>query len=401
MKQGYLIGTGTDGLGSLTADAGQAIRSADLLIGAKRMLEPYENAGKSLFYAYQAKQIAEALHNSQAESAAVLFSGDCSFFSGARNLLPMIDNMKVTVFPGISSMSAFCAKCGISYEDMRFLSLHGTGSNIAIHAKINRYCFFLLGGKTDAAQVCQRLCDYDLAGIQVHIGMNLGYENESILHGKASDFTALPAETLSVMITDHPAYLRYIPSAVPDTAFLRGQVPMTKAEVRCNAVSALRIAHDAVCWDIGCGTGSVTVETAFRCPDGQVYAFDQKQDAVLLTEQNAHNFSCDNITAVNGICPDILHDYPAPDAVFIGGSGGRLSEIMDEIAHKNPKARIALTAVSLETVAQAMDAFSVYSDDFDVCQIAVTRTKKIGTHTMFDAQNPVFLISGGFKCSGS
>lgn len=397
----YLTGTGTEGCRTLTAEAAEAIAGAGLLIGAERMLKPYAESGKELAVMYQAEQIADALRNSQADTAAVLLSGDSGFFSGAKTLLPLLADMDVTVLPGISSASAFCAKCGITYENMRFISLHGTKADIAIHAKMNRYCFFLLGGEQNAAQVCRRLCAYGLSGIQVHIGMNLGYENERILHGAASDFTGLKNETLTVMITKNPEYLRYIPSAVKDGDFIRGQVPMTKAEVRCSAVSALRIAHDAICWDIGCGTGSVSVEAAFRCPDGQVYAFDQREEAVILTEQNAHRFSCDNITAVTGTCPEILHDYPAPDAVFIGGSSGNLREILEQTALKNPAARIALTAVSLETLAQAVPLMEAYCDDFQAVQIAVTRTKTVGRHTMPDVQNPVWLLTGGLRCSGS
>lgn len=396
----YLTGTGTDGCRTLTAEAAVAIAQADLLIGAKRMLAPYADSGRTLICQYQAERIAEALRSSQAECAAVLLSGDSGFFSGAKNLLPLLDGMDVTVLPGVSSMSALCAKCGISYENMRFFSLHGAKSNISVHAKMNRYCFFLLGGDLSAAEVCQRLCDYGLADIRVHIGMNLGYENERILHGAASEFLSLPAETLTVLITDYPAYLRYIPSAIPDADFLRGSIPMTKAEVRCNAAASLQISRDGICWDIGCGTGSVSVESAFRCPDGQVFAFDRKPEAVRLTEQNAHKFSCDNITAAAGECPDILHDYPAPDAVFIGGSGGNLSGIFEAAFRKNPHAKIVLTAVSLETLAQAVPLFERYCAEFQTVQIAVTRTKKVGTHTMPDVQNPVWLIAGGLQCGG-
>ena len=267
----YLIGTGTNGAGSLTADAAAAIQSAGLLIGAKRMLQPYADSDQTLVCQYQPEQIAEALRGSQADCVAVLLSGDTGFFSGAKKLLPLLQNFNVNVLPGISSVSAFCAKCGISYEKMRFLTLHGQASNIAIHALTNRFCFFLLGGEMSAAQVCRRLCEYGLSDVQVHIGMNLGYENEQILHGTAADFTALPADSLMVLITENPAYLRYIPSAIPDAAFIRDKIPMTKAEMRCNGVSALNITHDGICWDIGCGTGSVSVEMASAARKGRFF----------------------------------------------------------------------------------------------------------------------------------
>ena len=401
MKKVYLIGTGTNGVSSLTAEAAAAIRSAELLIGAGRMLEPYKDSGKKLVYQYQPDAVSETIQNSTESCAAVLLSGDCGFYSGAKKLLPLLSQTDTTVLPGISSMSALCAECGISYENMRFLSLHGNTESIAVHAKTNRFCCFLLGGEITAAEVFRRLCDYGLSEITVHIGTNLGYETQKVLHGKAADFTALSTDTLAVTITQNDAYLRYIPSAIPDSRFIREKIPMTKAEVRCNAAAVLNIAHDAVCWDIGCGTGSVSVEMAFRCPDGQVYAFDRNADAAALTDRNAHRFSCDNIQTVHGECPDVLYDSPAPDAVFIGGSGGNLAEIAEVIRTKNPKAAIAVTAVSLETLSQASAVFAEHFRENEIVQIAVTRTKRVGTHTMFDAQNPVWLLWSKQQCEES
>ena len=188
---------------------------------------------------------------------------------------------------------------------------------------------------------------------------------------------------------------------IEDEAFIRGKVPMTKAEIRCNAVAALQIPHDAVCWDIGCGTGSVSVEMAFRCPDGHVFAFDHNAEAVSLTVQNANSFSCDNISVITGNCPEILNGQPAPEVIFIGGSGGNLAEILAEISKKNPKAAVAMTAISLETLAEALSVFEQHYATYQITQIAVTRTKKIGSHTMPDPQNPVWLITGGLECSAS
>lgn len=401
MKKVYVIGTGTNGIGSLTGEALSAIQSSELLIGAKRMLEPYAATGKRLEQAYQPNEIESILRNDSAEFAAVLMSGDCGFFSGSKKLLPLIKDLDVTVLPGVSSLAAFCAKCGISYENMKFVSLHGISANIAINVKMNRYCFFLLGGNMTAALLCKRLCDYGFAEITVHIGANLDYKNETILHGKASDFLELSDKTLSVIITENTEHFSYIPSAICDLEFDRDNIPMTKAEVRCNVISLLKIARDAVCWDIGCGTGSVSVEMAFRCPDGSVFAFDQKDTAVCLTAQNAHKFSCDNVTAIAGVCPEILREYPLPDAVFIGGTGGNMKEIFDYISKLNRKIRVVLNAISLETLTQALDYFKQFCYNYDAVQISVARTKKVGSYSMLDAQNPVWLISGELKCNES
>ncbi|MCQ2417392.1 MAG: precorrin-6y C5,15-methyltransferase (decarboxylating) subunit CbiE [Oscillospiraceae bacterium] len=397
MKKVYLIGTGTNIQGTLTNDAEAAIQSADILIGAKRMLAPYFNTEKALFCQYLPQQISDTLHGSTAACGAVLLSGDSGFFSGAKKLLPLLHDLDVSIIPGISSMSAFCARCGLSYEQMRFLSLHGNTDHIAVHVHTNPFCFFLLGGELSAAMVCRRLCEYGLPDVRVHIGVQLGYENEQILHGTAADFLTVSTDALAVLIAENPNYLPYIPSGIADTDFIRSKVPMTKSEIRCNVIAALRIPHNGICWDIGCGTGSVSVEMAFHCRSGQVYAFDNNPEAVALTLQNAHRFSCDNIIAAEGNCPEVLCDYPTPDAVFIGGSGGNLEAILWEISQRNTKANIAMTAVSLETLMEAVPGFQKYCTDCRILQIAVMRTKKLGAYTMPDTQNPIWLLTGGIQ----
>lgn len=397
----YLIGTGTEGCRTLTKEAADAINASDMLIGASRMLKPYIQSSKTCITEYKPDAILRILSESVCEIVSVLFSGDTGFFSGARNLIAALPQADITVIPGISSAAAFCAKIGKNYENMRFLSLHGTSSNIAIQAAMHPLCFFLLGGSFHAADVCKRLCEYHLPQVRVYIGQNLGYPDEQIVSGAAADFTEYPDDTLSVLVTENPDYLRYIPSAIPDSEFLRTNIPMTKSQIRCNIVSALRIRHDGVCWDIGCGTGSVSVEMAYRCPDGTVLAFDRNAEAVRLTAENAKRFSCDNIIASEGICPDVLKQAAAPDHVFIGGSSGCLSGIFAVIAEKDPAADIVISAVSLETLSHASDCFRLYGADCEIMQLAVTNTRKIGTHTMLDAQNPVFLIRGRLQCGAS
>ncbi|MCR5074652.1 MAG: precorrin-6y C5,15-methyltransferase (decarboxylating) subunit CbiE [Ruminococcus sp.] len=392
-----IVGTGMDGRDTLTKEAENAVISADILIGAERMLEPFMQSGKELFISYKPAEIAGKIRECGCGTAAVLMSGDCGFFSGAKKLLPLLKEHDISVFPGISSAVYFCGRLGISYENMKFVSLHGRAANIAVNVRMNERCFFLLGGGTSASAVCERLCSFGLPDVTVHIGADLGSENERILSGTASGLAWTDIAGLAVMIVENRAYLRHIPSAIGDDEFTRGEIPMTKSEVRCIAVSKLNICADSVVWDIGCGTGSVSVEAAFRCPDGQVLAFDKKPEAAALTDKNAHIFGCDNITAAEGECPGILAGAPAPDKVFIGGTSGNMEAVFDCVRAKSPAADIVVTAVSLETLHEVVSCFERYGSAPEVVQAAVTRTKKVGNHTMLQAQNPVFIISGRLK----
>ena len=390
----YIIGTGMDGDNTITKEAENAVAEAGLLIGAERIVKPFMQLGKAVFISYKPADIAEKLDRSDYDAAAVLMSGDCGFFSGTKRLLPLLEGHEVRVIAGISSVSYFCSRLGISYENMKFITLHGRTSSVALKVKMNRYCFFLLGGEITASDACRRLCEYGLGDVAVHIGTDLSYENEQIVSGKACELTDIQTGGLSVMITENDDFLRYIPAAINDGDFIRGEIPMTKSEVRCIAVSRLNICADSVVWDIGCGTGSVSVEAAYRCPDGKVLAFDKKPEAVALTAENAVRSGCDNIEAAEGNCPEILENAPAPDKVFIGGSSGNMDRIFEAVREKNPFADIVVTAVSLETLSEAVNCFERFGVSAEVVQIAATRTKKFGAHTMLQAQNPVFIISG-------
>ena len=391
----YIVGIGMDGDKTMTREAEAAIAEAQLLIGAERMLGPFSQLGKEMFCSYLPKDIATKLSSCGYDCAAVLMSGDCGFFSGTKKLLPLLSEHDVKVMAGISSAAYFCSRLGLSYEQMKFVTLHGQSSNIAVNVRLNRLCFFLLGGDMTAADVCSRLCEYGMGDVEIHIGADLGYPTERIISGKAADFTEINVDGLAVMITENRDALEHIPSAISDVEFLRDKVPMTKSEVRCIAAAKLNICADSVVWDIGCGTGSVSVEAAFRCPDGKVLAFDKKAEAAQLTGKNAGLFGCDNVIAICGSCPECLADAQAPDKVFIGGSSGNMSGIFAAAYEKNPKADIVVTAVSLETLNETVNCFEKYGTAPEIVQIAVTRTEKLGSHTMLKAQNPVFIISGG------
>ena len=391
-KKVVIVGIGMDGAKTLTAEAREAIDGAQLIIGAKRMVEPFLSLGKQLFISYNTEEIADFIRKSDLTDVAVLMSGDCGFYSGAEKLAKLLDTC--TVISGISSPVYFFSKLKMPWQDCHYVSLHGADANIVRNVCTYEKTFFLLGGKVTVSEICRKLCCYGLKNLQVYIGENLSAENEKILNGIAADFTDYENANLCVMAVINPDYERVLRSGIADGMFLRGNVPMTKAEVRAVCISKLMIKKDAVCWDIGCGTGSVTVEMALQCADGTVYAVDKNVEAVGLTQQNALKFRCDNIVVQGGRAEQIAAVFPPPDCVFIGGSGGCIDEIISIAAEKNPHANFVVTAVTLETLNKAIAVFERLEIPYEVSQIAVTRTRKIGSSTMLAAENPIFIING-------
>lgn len=304
MKKVYIVGIGMDGNSTLTQQARAAIGSADCLIGAARMLEPFSALSKPCFTSWNSGEIAGYILDSGYDKFAVLMSGDCGYFSGAEGLLMALpDSVRAEVISGISSPVYFCGKLGIPWQDIPTVNLHGESANIARNAAMHRRCFFLLGGKSGAREVCRRLCEYGLGGMTVHIGERLGYPQERVISGTAEGFTDIETDRLSVMLTENPAPETHIRTGIPDEEFIRDKVPMTKSEVRALVISRLGICPGDTMWDIGCGTGSVSVEMALQCYRGAVYSIDVKPEAAELTRRNAVKFHCDNIIVRTGSAP--------------------------------------------------------------------------------------------------
>lgn len=388
----YIIGTGMDGVKTLTKEAAEAIEGAEVLIGAERMLEPFRALGKKLFTEYQSDEIVRYIEENSFSAAAVLMSGDCGFFSGAKKLNAKLSKYSPEVICGISSPVYLCSKLGKEWSDCFFVSLHGKKANIVRNVRAHKKTFFLLGGEISAAEVCRRLCDYGMGNISVYIGKNLGYDSELIKCGKASDFTDSGIDGLCVMLCENSDHESFIPCGIADEEFIRGSVPMTKSEVRALVVAGLDIGDDSVCWDIGSGTGSVAVEMALRCGSGKVCAVEKNPEAVELIEKNSVRFGCDNIEVYSGEAAEIIEKLPVPDAVFIGGSGGQLCSIIEAAVAMNRNLRLIVTAVSLETLSQCTAIFDKLGFEADITQLAVTRTRKVGKHTMLNAENPIWII---------
>lgn len=388
----YIVGIGMDGEKTLTREAKKAIEEADVLIGAKRMTEPFSAPGKRIFESWKTDEICEFLSPCGYDTAAVLMSGDCGFFSGAELLKERLSGYYTEIIAGISTPVYMCAKLGLSWQDMHFVSLHGADGNIARNVRRYAKCFFLLGGNVTPADICKRLCEYGTGGVTVHIGARLSYPDEFIVTGKASELTDVKCDGLCAVITENPAPERCARSGIPDSEFERGNVPMTKSEIRAVLASKLGICYNDIVWDIGCGTGSVSVECALAANGGTVFAVDRNEEAVALTAKNARTFGCDNIRAINGCAPEVLASLPRPDKVFIGGAGGNISAIIDAATACGNAPRIVVTAVTLETLGEAVSALSEHGLTANVTQISAVRTRPVGSHTVLDAQNPVFII---------
>ncbi len=393
----YIVGIGMDGEKTLTAEAEKVIENAEVLIGAKRMTEPFTTLGKQIFECWKADDICSYLDSSDCRTASILMSGDCGFFSGAETLVKQLSRYDTEIIAGISTPVYMCSKLGIPWQDMHFVSLHGADANIATNVRRYAQCFFLLGGSVTPADICKRLCEYSSSNVIVHIGARLAYHDERIISGFASELTDVSCDGLCAVITENPEPENRIRTGISDSEFERGNIPMTKSEIRAVLASKLGICYNDIVWDIGCGTGSVSVECALAAYDRTVFAVDKNEEAVSLTKRNALKFGCDNIRVVSGSAPDVLLGLPRPNKVFIGGANGNISSIIDAALEGDNSPKVVITAVSLETLNEAVKAMKAHNMTSEITQISAVRSRVFGSHTMPDPQSPVFIIEGDAK----
>ena len=178
-----------------------------------------------------------------------------------------------------------------------------------------------------------------------------------------------------------------------DEGFIRGEIPMTKSEVRAVSVSKLELCRDNIVYDIGAGTGSVSVEAALKVPEGHVYAFEQKEEGCALIRANAEKAGVKNLTVVPGKAPESLYGYPAPDRVFLGGSSGNMEEILDLVTELNPAVQLVINVIALESLSQAMEWFRKKGWEPEVVCMQVSRAAKRGPYHMMQAQNPIYVLT--------
>ena len=392
-----LIGLGCGTPATVTAEAASALRGASLIIGAPRLLQDLTGLGLSAprQEAYVAKDILKLIEQASDSggSVCVVYSGDSGFYSGARTLLPLLEGYDVRVCPGISSLQALSARLGRPWQDWTLCSAHGVDCDAAAAICGGRPVFFLTGGKLGPADLCRQLTEAGLGSLPVVVAERLTADDERIISGPASELAEQSFDTLSVMLAEPAPRLAPRSPGLPDDTFLRAEkVPMTKQEVRAVALSKLAVGPDDLCWDVGAGTGSVAMEMALL--GRSVWAVERNPEAAALLEENRRRLGAWNLHPVTGSAPEALAGFPAPDAVFIGGSGGKLPEILQAVHDKNPKARVCVSAIALESLNKALTALAELGWKAEVTQVAASRSRDVKGLHMLMAQNPIFLITG-------
>ena len=392
-----LIGMGSGRPENLTLQGLAALRQADLILGARRLLAVLPaGCTENRAAAYRPDEVAELLQTSGAENAVLIYSGDTGFYSGASSMMEKLEalGVRARVLPGLSSIQLLAAALGRPWQGWNLVSAHGRTCDPVAECMQGRPTFFLTGGSEDPATLCAQLAAEGFGDVQGVVGQCLGTPEEKLFRGSVKELAAGRFNSLSVLLVEAAEVLPRRAPGLPDEAFERGDVPMTKQEVRAAVLAKLAVRPEDILWDVGAGTGSVSVELALAAPRGRVYAVECRPEGCALIKANREKFRTRNLVLVEGLAPAALSDLPAPDAVFIGGSKGSLAAIVDAALDKNPDARICVSAIALETLSAAVAALTAKGRTVQVSQIAVSRAKAVGGLHLMMAQNPIYLITG-------
>lgn len=416
-----LSGIGMGNTDGMTREAYHAFEEAEVIFGAERMLENLPGKGIKVPY-YRADDIISYLiEHPQYTKVAAAFSGDSGFYSGAQSMKKALEEAnekgilksETTILPGISSVSALAARLGVSWNDAVLASIHGRRTNVVNLVRKNTKVFLLLSGKNDFEMLVNKFREAGINHVKISAGYRLSYPDEKLFTFYLDEFETklfdLPEGVYTCLIENEDCEEQILTPGIDDEIFSRTKVPMTKNEVRVLSISRLELTKNAVVYDVGSGTGSVSIECARLSPDIFVFAIEQKEEAANLTKENAVRFGLsDQIVVINKKAPEGFEELPTPTHVFIGGSSGALSDILSAIQKKlivkeNTKrktdkaskgVRVVINAVSLETIAQITKLIQTYPvKHVQLTQIQASRAHKLGSYNLMQAQNPVLIAS--------
>lgn len=408
-----LAGMGMGNENGMTKEVERAVEEADILLGAERMLAGFSSKPEKYLF-YQAKQIIPYVKKVQEtgkylekQKIVILFSGDSGFYSGCQSLYAALKKeisegrlrASLHILPGISSVAYLASRIGESYHDAAVYSVHGKElCNLAKRIKRRNKTFLLTAGVGDINRLGRELQTAGMTACEITAGYQLSYPEERIARLSPSECMEWKEEGLyTCFIKNSYAEDAGLTHGISDRQFIRGNVPMTKEEVREISICKLHLHEHAVVYDIGSGTGSLAVEMAGLSDEVQVYAVEQKEEAVSLIEENKKKFGLQNVNTVKAAAPEGLSGLPTATHAFIGGSGGRLTEILSALWEKNGNMRVVINAVSMETFCEIREVLSQYQiREEEIVQVQVSRMHQIGRHHLLQAENPVWICAFTF-----
>lgn len=398
-KRILVVGVGGDGPDGLSAKVQARIAAADVLWGGKRLLALWADfLGEKRPLSTNIPEMIGALAERGEKQVVVLASGDPGFYGIAGTLLNHFTPDELEILPHVSSLQLAFARCGLVWQDAVLTSVHGRSpAELLGWAKRFPKIGVLTDHKNTPSVIAEKLLAAELSDCRTIVVENVGLPEERIVETR---LVALPGQTfapLNVLLLVQDAAWRPAPLfwPRPEAAYRHRRGLITKQDVRALSLARLALRETDVVWDVGAGSGAVSVEIAELAWRGQVFAVEHDEENLEFIRQNVTRFGALNVEVVAGRAPTVLHNLPAPDAVFIGGTGGAMREILTLIdGVKRPFCRVVINVATLENLSLAVETMRELGWQVAVTQAALSQSRPIGKMTRLEPLNPVFIMTG-------
>jgi precorrin-6B C5,15-methyltransferase / cobalt-precorrin-6B C5,C15-methyltransferase len=403
-----LVGLGM-GRDDLSVKMLRWLQCAEVLAGGKRHLDLFpEFSGEKIPLESSLDEFVESVKDiSEQKRTAVLASGDPLYFGIGRRLVTALGRERVIAFPNITSIQTLFSCLGEPWEDVKVLSLHGRARSAqstewlrAVRSS-SRVALF-----TDPhyhpGWIAEQLLDAGISDRLLIVGEDLGLPTENIRRVSLEEAGTIDFSPLNVVVVaaEDPvsrpgATVQSLPIfGLPESAFEHDAGMITKMEVRAVALAHLQLEPGLVMWDLGAGSGSVSIEAARIAPLKQVIAVEKNLKRYEALKQNVKALGALEIQTVHGSVLEVIDQLPEPDRVFIGGGGGELRELLPQVAERlRPAGRVVQTVVALDTLEAIRSFWRGKPVELSITQLQVNRSAAIAQSLRFEALNPVFVVS--------
>lgn len=389
-----VIGIGDDGAAGLLPLYCSWIAECERLVGGERQLSFFpEYSGERVVMKGGLASIMEKLQR-EPKSTVILASGDPLFYGIGGYLRSKLD---VEIYPQLSSIQLAFARMGESWQDAYLTSVHGRSiKGLAQRIDGKAKVALLTDPENGPQRIAEYLTRFGMTEYRAFVAENLGNATERTGWYSLAEMAAGTFSELNVVILrqTHPGPTWSL--GIPDEEFAQRKPDkglITKREVRILSLANLQLQPHSIVWDIGTCTGSVAIEAARIAREGEVYAIEKNADDLANCLTNMTKFRTD-ITAVQAKAPDGLEHFPDPDAVFIGGTGGEIRELIHICCERlKPNGRIVLNAATIENLYEALNSFSQAGYETDITLAQLSRSKPILGMNRFDALNPIYIIT--------
>ncbi len=405
MSKVHVVGIGLDGAVGLTEQVREIISHATLLIGSDRHLSYFPHHPAQRLALGDFTQAINLIRSSVEECIVILVTGDPLFFGLGRLLLLELPAENLTFHPHLCAVQLAFSAIKVSWQDACFVSIHGRSSDqlIQVLQQGKEKIAVLTDGVNTPRAIAQLFLALDLpTNYKFWVCENLGSDNEQVNCFSATELIERTFAPLNVVILLRQEEVTELNITklpllgISDRHFLGfSDRPglMTKREIRVLVLGELALRPQQIVWDIGAGTGSVSIEIARLCPSCQVYAIEKTAVGYGLIAQNCQRFQVDNVAAIQGSAPEILKDLPNPDRIFIGGSGGNLSQILNQCDRLSSQGVIVLAIATLEHLTMALAWLSDRQWNYQLLQVQLSRSVPVAHLTRFSPLNPVTIIT--------